>query len=244
MKFSLQYSQLAINNLPPASFLSSFLPHCFVHPEKLSSKKASLQPPWLSKLFKVQSISHVDPAGMSSLSYELVSMIASHLESNGLFNLRLSCRYLRECSLRQFIQRLFHTRIHLLTQHSLKTLLEISRHPFFCPSVRTLGISRRTITCPHPSVRSKWQNFEELDFHPNSGLITVYLTQVQVYAVGCRAVMLEDKRTSPGEIPPSLRRQIMQQPFLTSRRMILPMKTSSILGSSDASSLPLRRAMP
>ena len=84
-----------------------------------------------------------DRASISRLSPELVAMIVSHLEMDDLFNLQLSCRYHCESSLLLFIERHFQTRVHILTQHSLATLAEISRHPIFGPSIRTLEISRK-----------------------------------------------------------------------------------------------------
>ena len=136
-----------------------------------------------------------DSASISSLSPELVDMITSYLESDDLSRLRLSYRSLCECSLFRFIQRYFHTRIHVLTQHSLQALLEISRHPVFGPSIRTLGVSRRFITCIGwlaPEVEGNLERVEEAQFLQDSGLITVYLTKVLANAVGCRTVMLND----------------------------------------------------
>ena len=114
-------------------------------------------------------------------------MISEYLESEDLFNLRLSCRYLRECSFSRLIERYFHTRVHMLTLRSLETLLEISCHPVFGPSIRTLVIGERG---DRPSV-------EELGFLQASGVITGYLTQILGNAVGCRTVAFDAMYPKP-----------------------------------------------
>ena len=155
------------------------------------------------------------PVSMHSLSPRLVAMISEYLEGGDLFNLPLSCRYFRECSFSLLIERYFHTRVHMLTLRSLETLLEISRHPVFVPSIRTLVISANPVRdvvsgkpvgdddnddtesneqspkppTSIPAIReSNRQYIEELGFLEACGVITGYLTQILGKAVGCRTV--------------------------------------------------------
>ena len=114
-----------------------------------------------------------------------------NLQSDDLFHLRMSCRYLCECSLFRFIQCYFHTCIHLLTQHSLETLLEISRHSG--PSIRTLGIT----SSPGRLSDVGWEHAYETYSPQKSGLFTTHLTQVLANMVGCRTVILNYKCKSP-----------------------------------------------
>lgn len=79
------------------------------------------------------------PAGIDSLSPELIKIIYEQLGCDDVFNLRLSTRYLRNSSLDFFIHRFFRRRVHLLSLASLLALLDISHHPLFGPLDRYCG---------------------------------------------------------------------------------------------------------
>ena len=84
--------------------------------------------------------------GIHSLSPELTDAIIEPLSNDDLFNLRLGSRSLKAISLPSFGRRFFRKRTYTLTKRSLAALVKISRHPELAPALRTLIVSRRSIT--------------------------------------------------------------------------------------------------
>ena len=127
------------------------------------------------------------PTNIYSLSPELVASLAKFLDSFALFELRLSCRYLCDCSLHEFVERFFKCRTHLITQLSLDALLDISAHPKFGRSINKLNISRRYL--------AKYS--DEMNFIRDSGLITVYMTEILRQATACRTLVIDEDFEDP-----------------------------------------------
>ncbi|KAJ6117893.1 hypothetical protein N7523_005764 [Penicillium sp. IBT 18751x] len=148
------------------------------------------------------------------LSLELVALIAENLESVDLLNFRLSSRHLRQGSLSCFIKRYFRERIHLLDQHSLSTLLQISSDSRLGPEIRKVVISPDhfvpnpvsdetfpppywmmwTSNSPGPVEKKGYEKYvDEQEYTRETGLDIAYLTQIVKNANNCQAIMLDDQ---------------------------------------------------
>jgi hypothetical protein len=153
------------------------------------------------------------PASIDCFSPELIAIIAEQLGCDDIFNLRLSTRYLRDSSLMFFINRFFRRRVHLLSRTSLLALLDISRHPFFGPSIEIVVISPdhlrpdRLHNELHCSPYWDWlpdsqsakerreyqKRIDEQNFFRLTGLDTAYLTRIFRNATNCRSVFVDDR---------------------------------------------------
>ena len=122
-----------------------------------------------------------------SLSPELVASVGEFLDSDGLFNLRFSNRYVCECCLHLFIRRYFRERTHLITQHSLDALLDMTQQPKFGHAMQRLVISRRYLA----------KLSDEMSFIRDSGVIAVYLTEVLRNAPNCREIAIDEDCDEP-----------------------------------------------
>lgn len=136
-------------------------------------------------------------------------MIADCLGSDDLFNFRLCAQYFRNSSLRLLINRFFRERVHLLTQHSLLALLDISQHPQFGASIHTVIITpdHRTPSAPYLPPLWNWdpdgqdvadqqgyQKFlSERMYCRYTGLDTTYVTQILKFTRNCRTLILDDR---------------------------------------------------
>ncbi|KAI2739161.1 hypothetical protein DTO013F2_9436 [Penicillium roqueforti] len=151
---------------------------------------------------------------IDDLSPEIIAIIAQYLESNDFFNLRLSSSYLRESTLALFIKLYFRTRTHMLSQHSLMNLLDISHHPIFSLSIRSVIITTNHLTpdglSDEPYLPTSWternayfpvtinkksyrEYYIQQNFLRQSGLDTTYLSEILANAVHCRALVLSDR---------------------------------------------------
>lgn len=75
------------------------------------------------------------------LPTELVGLIAQQCDSEDLFNLRQTCRWVNNQTSCIFVKTYFATRAVMLQRQSLEVLLQISRHPIFGPAVTNLVVS-------------------------------------------------------------------------------------------------------
>jgi len=71
---------------------------------------------------------------------ELIRLICIEMESQDLFNFRLLSREMNRVSFPYFLDRYFRTRYHMLSRISLENLLQVSSHPIFGPSLRSLEV--------------------------------------------------------------------------------------------------------
>ncbi|KAH8649998.1 hypothetical protein BX600DRAFT_473921 [Xylariales sp. PMI_506] len=79
--------------------------------------------------------------GIPKLPHEVISSIASYLDTIDFCHLRLTSRQLREGSLFLFSKRYFTKRLVTLQRDSLETLAQIAKHDSFGPAVVKLGIN-------------------------------------------------------------------------------------------------------
>jgi hypothetical protein len=88
---------------------------------------------------------------------ELIGLVAAEFDTEDFFNFRLVCRELNSKSFSHFLDSYFRTRYHMLDRYSLENLLQVSSHPVFGPSLRTLVICVDHLTDEpplfHPSTR-------------------------------------------------------------------------------------------
>jgi hypothetical protein len=107
-----------------------------------------------------------------------------------------------------FTNRFFRERVHLLTQHSLLALLDISRHQLFGASIHTVVISPDHLTPNGPHSRPSWDWDPDYQVGTNkegykklldeqmycrfTGLDTTYLTQILKNTRNCRTLNLDD----------------------------------------------------
>ena len=129
-------------------------------------------------------------AGIYPLPPVLVADVAECLDTEGLLNLRLSSRYLRDCSLSTFTRRYFHHRRHLATLESLECLLAISRHANFGSAIHTIEISNFSGIVSSISRRRPERALAERRLIYVSELITPYLTEVFKDAINCETVIV------------------------------------------------------
>jgi hypothetical protein len=153
------------------------------------------------------------PAGIDCFTPELIAIISEQLGCDDILNLRLGNRFLRDSSLMFFINRFFRRRVHLLSRPSLLVLLDISRHPFFGPSIKTVVISPDHLTPDrlhdelHSSPYWDWapdsqsakereeyqRRIIEQNYFQLTGLDTAYLTRISLNASNCRSVFVDDR---------------------------------------------------
>ena len=125
-------------------------------------------------------------AGIYSLPPELVGNVAECLDTEGLLNLRLSSRFLRDDTLFEFVRRYFHERRHIVTMESLECLAAISRHAKFGRAIRTIAISDHVVGSPFGTEKT----LADRDSIHESGMVALYLTEVLKNAVNCRTVKI------------------------------------------------------
>ena len=113
--------------------------------------------------------------------------VAEYLGTEGLRNLRLSSRFLRDATLFGFVRRCFRHRRHIVTLESLECLLAISRHAVFGRAIRIIEISGRVSV---GSRNGTEKTLADRDFIHKSGLVPLYLTEVFKNAICCRAVIV------------------------------------------------------
>ncbi|KAF2743503.1 hypothetical protein M011DRAFT_471262 [Sporormia fimetaria CBS 119925] len=71
------------------------------------------------------------PSTLTSLPMELICMVASHLSTSEYGSLRLTCKHVESQLFADFTKEFFTKRQFMLTHFSLKTLVDISKHPTF-----------------------------------------------------------------------------------------------------------------
>ncbi|KAJ5463262.1 hypothetical protein N7475_008206 [Penicillium sp. IBT 31633x] len=151
---------------------------------------------------------------IDNLSPEIIPLIAQYLDSNDFFNLRLCNSYLKGTTLSLFLKLYFHTRTHMLSRHSLINLLNISNHPIFGRSIRSVIITTDHLTpdglSDDPVVLTSWtersvsppvfinrkkyrEHYTEQNSFRQSGLDTTYLSDILGNAVNCQELMLSDR---------------------------------------------------
>lgn len=152
------------------------------------------------------------PELIDELGPEIIAMIAQYLESKDFFNFRLCNLYLRNSTFALFIKLYFRTRTHMLSRHSLMNLLDISHHPIFGLSIRSVVIATNHLTpdglSDEPYLPMSWtersaypptinkKSYREYYIRQNSfrqsGLDTTYLSEILANAVHCRTLTLSD----------------------------------------------------
>lgn len=147
---------------------------------------------------------------IDNLSPEIIAIIAQYIESKDFFNLRLSSLYLRDSTFALFLKLYFRTRTHMLSRHSLMNLLDISHHPIFGPSIRSVVITTNHLTpdglsdepylpgrternvSPPINKKSYREYYTQQNSFRQSGLDTTYLSEILANAVHCRTLALAD----------------------------------------------------
>jgi hypothetical protein len=129
---------------------------CLLRSTRQKSRFAQRPPSAISTLIVDTCFGHKMSASIYCLSPELITMIADCLGSDDLFNFRLCSQYFTNSSLRLFTNRFFRERIHLLTQHSLLALLDISRHQVFGASIHTVTITPDHLAPSGPRSPPSW----------------------------------------------------------------------------------------
>lgn len=154
---------------------------------------------------------------LTSLPTEVTTLLASVMDSQALFNFRLTSKQLHLKSKDHFIPRYFGTRCHMLSRRSLATLLAISLDPVLRLSVHTLEISIKhlidDIPCYQPGTwdcPGDWQtgrengikavvdegeyihHLKDQKMIADCGLDTAYLTSILTNLTNCKNVSIND----------------------------------------------------
>lgn len=105
---------------------------------------------------------------LDGLPTEIITLIAARLEPEAFFHFRLCSRELNIKSLSGYVKSFFETRVHTLSLASLETLVQISKHNTFGPSVRSLYVSLHHLV-PDPQLNYHIQNQLERRYSLSEG---------------------------------------------------------------------------
>jgi hypothetical protein len=144
------------------------------------------------------------------LPEELITLIATELDSQDFFNFRRICREINTKSFSHLLHHYFQTRYVMLDRCSLENLLQISSHTIFGPSLHTLEICVDHLTDEPPlfnpgtwycDLEHELATVNEAEYKrylddqiylKESGLDAAYLTQALVNLPNCKTIVIDD----------------------------------------------------